>query len=154
MKKLAVSLLVLGGSLVAKADGLDAAEKVCSKLFYSAEKQECLAVVQKADAMDERAVDICGGLFYAKEKIECLAAIKDLKFTETAIDTCKKEFYAKDKTACLAKSGRAPKGAEKGSDKEIDKAYVRSSLRKALSAIQDRDNRKAEQIIENLIDTL
>lgn len=152
MKKLVVSLLVLGGSIAANADGLEAAEKVCSKLYYSNEKQECLAAVQKATYLDERAVEVCGKLYYANETIQCLAAIKDMKYTETAIGLCKKEYYAKDAIACFAKSGRATEA--KKNDEAVDKAYVRSSLRKALKAIQDRDSRKAEQIIENLIDTL
>lgn len=154
MKVFAFSLLVLTAiSGLAKADGLEAAEKLCSKLFYSDEKQKCLGVVQKATSLDEQAVEVCGSLFYVEEKLKCLSVIKNLKFTQTSIDVCKREFYSDNKIACLGKAGRAAESLKEERN-DLDKAYVRNSLRKALQAIQERDSRKAQQIIENLIDTL
>ena len=158
MKKLLVgiTLLVAGFSGLAKADdkGLEAAERVCSNLTYTDDRKECLAIVNKADSMQEEAVRICGNLTYAKDRIECLGAIKNLKYTATALQTCGNMTYAKDRISCLAEGGRSANRKSDNNGGEVDKAYVRSSLRKALNALKDRDSRKAEQIIENLIDTL
>lgn len=155
MKKVLVgiTLLVAGFSGLAKADdGLEAAEKLCLRLRYSDEQQKCMASVQKANFMDEEAVKVCGRLRYSDEIIKCVGTIKDMKYTKTAIQLCNNERYSDQIISCLDKSGRVGGGNKK--EEAVDKAYVRSSLRKALNALKDRDSRKAEQIIENLIDTL
>lgn len=157
MKWFVVGLLALiGFSQVAKADdaGIEAAEKVCGRLSYSKDIQACLEAVQKADYFDTRAVKVCDRLSYSKDIISCIDSIKGKKYTQTAVELCDRESYSANIISCLSKSGRGGDAKKEEKNEAVDKAYVRSSLRKALKAIQDRDSRKAEQIIENLIDTL
>lgn len=151
---LLIGLTLFASAVKAEDAGLEAAEKVCGKISFNADKvTECLKIVNAARYFDGNAVEVCKNLsFNSDVTISCLTTIKDLRFSETGVKTCKDlSFNPANVMECLKVSGRPLKPNPEG---KLDKDFVIANLRKALRSLHDGDEDRAERIIRNTIEGL
>lgn len=136
----------------AKADGIDAAETLCAALRYSDDKAACMKIAGTAAYFEEGAVKVCAALRYSDDQIKCLVAIKNKRYTSGGIQACSSMRYSDDIIKCFDGSGRAQTGD--ASQTKLDRSFVKASLKKALQHLRQVDSRKAEAVIESVLENL
>jgi hypothetical protein len=130
--------------------GIEAAEKVCSRLYGADTINRCLKIVNESDYFTEGAVDVCGRQYGADTIMSCLRAIRNKKLTPSAVETCSRLYGAETIMKCFQNSGRAfqkPSG-------NLDKEYILSNLRRLRELLRDDEVDRAKRVVDGLIEGL
>jgi hypothetical protein len=87
-------------------EGLEAAEKLCQEMNFSAEGPRCLKLVSSARYFEKGAVQVCQETGFAGTKMECLEKIKDKVYTPSSVKQCKETSFNSRILECFETSGR------------------------------------------------
>jgi len=95
-------------------DGHEDAARLCGRLPFDSDKNDCLAQVSRAGYVERAAAGVCSAMSFTSDIRPCLEAISDKAYLNAEIDACSRESFDDGKISCLRSAGRPAWGPQPG----------------------------------------
>lgn len=173
---LALGLFVTASGMAA-SESVSKAREMCRYLGGSDTVNACLKTLRDAEYVDSTALEVCRYLGGSEKIISCMKAIRDRHYEESELGTCRYLGGSEKVITCLENTGRRERKsvrlerveeddeprvqfsfgsngggvAVSGAGRKAD-GGLRKTLKRALEAVRNGDQARAEALLEAAID--